>query len=194
MARSEKNLTAVFTDTADAIRAKKGTSAEICPLDFADEITSIPGGGTTLLTPNCSLIPLTHDSWTTPRFIKDVGWKLYYYGNDYDEYYALAEEHKDGTIWIWSASWESVPREKIVDSDGTIQPKFGSGTTIKFILPIRSPATISGTHPYLGACITGDGTSLDQKILNYNVEFYTMDNDKIGQTCTIEDCLCTGGC
>ena len=46
MARSEKNLTAVFTDTASAIRAKTGTTEEICPLDFADKINSIQTGGT----------------------------------------------------------------------------------------------------------------------------------------------------
>ena len=48
MARSEKNLTAVFTDTASAIRAKTGTTEKICPLDFADRISDIetagPGG------------------------------------------------------------------------------------------------------------------------------------------------------
>ena len=46
MARSEKNLTAVFTDTASAIRAKTGTTEAICPLDFADKINSIQTGGT----------------------------------------------------------------------------------------------------------------------------------------------------
>lgn len=45
MARSEKNLTAVFTDTASAIRAKAGTTEQICPLDFADKINSIETGG-----------------------------------------------------------------------------------------------------------------------------------------------------
>ena len=45
MARSEKNLTAVFTDTASAIRAKTGTTEQICPLDFADKINSIQTGG-----------------------------------------------------------------------------------------------------------------------------------------------------
>ncbi len=44
MARSEKNLTAVFTDTADAIRAKTDTTAKICPLDFADKINAIESG------------------------------------------------------------------------------------------------------------------------------------------------------
>lgn len=48
MARSEKNLTAVFTDTANAIRSKTGTTESICPLDFADRIFDIdtagPGG------------------------------------------------------------------------------------------------------------------------------------------------------
>ena len=67
MARSEKNLTTVFTDTADAIRTKKGTSAEICPLDFADEIASIPGG-TTLLTPNCDFgIFIDQDPYREPH-------------------------------------------------------------------------------------------------------------------------------
>ena len=45
MARSEKNLTAVFTDTASAIRAKIGTTETICPLDFADKINAIRPGG-----------------------------------------------------------------------------------------------------------------------------------------------------
>lgn len=47
MARSENNLTAVFTDTAAAIRAKANTTERICPLDFADKINAIKtdGGG-----------------------------------------------------------------------------------------------------------------------------------------------------
>lgn len=44
MARSENNLTAVFADTATAIRAKKGTVDLIEPRDFADEVASIPTG------------------------------------------------------------------------------------------------------------------------------------------------------
>lgn len=47
MARSEKNLTAVFTDTASAIRAKTGTTEAICPLDFADKINAIQASGGT---------------------------------------------------------------------------------------------------------------------------------------------------
>ena len=47
MARSEKNLTAVFTDTANAIRSKTGTTETICPLDFADKINAIQTGGGT---------------------------------------------------------------------------------------------------------------------------------------------------
>lgn len=45
MARSENNLTAVFTDTANAIREKTGDSALIIPRDFADAIANISGGG-----------------------------------------------------------------------------------------------------------------------------------------------------
>ena len=44
MARSDNNLSAVFTDTANAIRSKTGGSNQICPRDFADEITNIPTG------------------------------------------------------------------------------------------------------------------------------------------------------
>ena len=38
MARSQDNLNAVFQDTANAIRAKKGSTNEIRPRDFADEV------------------------------------------------------------------------------------------------------------------------------------------------------------
>ena len=44
MAKSEKNLNAVFQDTANAIRNKKSSSNKITPRDFADEINSIPTG------------------------------------------------------------------------------------------------------------------------------------------------------
>lgn len=43
--RSSNNLTAIFTDTANAIRAKTSSSDLICPLDFATEIEAIPTGG-----------------------------------------------------------------------------------------------------------------------------------------------------
>ena len=41
MARSDNNLTAVFTDTANAIRSKTGGRSQISPRDFADEIATI---------------------------------------------------------------------------------------------------------------------------------------------------------
>lgn len=44
MAKSEKNLKAVFTDTADAIREKEGSTGKISPLDFADRIKAISTG------------------------------------------------------------------------------------------------------------------------------------------------------
>ena len=45
MAKSANNLNAVLQDTADAIKAKKGSNAKICPRDFYDEITNLPSGG-----------------------------------------------------------------------------------------------------------------------------------------------------
>lgn len=44
MARSNNNLNAVLQDTANAIKAKKGSESPICPRDFADEVASIPTG------------------------------------------------------------------------------------------------------------------------------------------------------
>ena len=45
MAKSDNNLTAVFTDTANAIRSKTGGSSQISPRDFADEIATIEPAG-----------------------------------------------------------------------------------------------------------------------------------------------------
>ena len=42
---SEKNLTAVFTDIANAIREKKGTADQMQPINMADEIANLPSGG-----------------------------------------------------------------------------------------------------------------------------------------------------
>ena len=42
---SEKNLNAVFTDIANAIRGKKGTTDQIKPINMADEIVNLPSGG-----------------------------------------------------------------------------------------------------------------------------------------------------
>lgn len=42
---SEKNLNAVFTDIANAIREKKGTADQMQPINMAEEIANIPQGG-----------------------------------------------------------------------------------------------------------------------------------------------------
>ena len=42
---SEKNLNAVFTDIANAIRVKKGTTDQIKPINMAEEIANLPSGG-----------------------------------------------------------------------------------------------------------------------------------------------------
>lgn len=42
---SEKNLNAVFTDIANAIRGKKGTTDQIKPINMAEEIANLPSGG-----------------------------------------------------------------------------------------------------------------------------------------------------
>lgn len=41
------NLTGLFTDIADSIRAKDGTTAPIAAINFADRINAIPTGGST---------------------------------------------------------------------------------------------------------------------------------------------------
>lgn len=47
MPNDTPTLTSVFTDIADAIREKKGTSETYSPVDFAAEISTIEGGGLT---------------------------------------------------------------------------------------------------------------------------------------------------
>lgn len=42
---SEKNLNAVFTDIANAIRGKKGTTEQFQPINMAEEIVNLPSGG-----------------------------------------------------------------------------------------------------------------------------------------------------
>lgn len=44
MAKSSSDLNSIFTDVADSIRSKKGTSASYYPVDFADEISTIESG------------------------------------------------------------------------------------------------------------------------------------------------------
>lgn len=63
MAQSERNLTAIFTDTANAIRSKTGGTAQINPRDFADEIDSIQtgGGGAIVPGPNDNVIVYDYD-------------------------------------------------------------------------------------------------------------------------------------
>lgn len=45
IAETIENLIGIFRDTANAIRAKLGTSAKIKPEDFAQNILNIPTGG-----------------------------------------------------------------------------------------------------------------------------------------------------
>ena len=90
MARSENNLTAVFTDTANAIREKTGDSALIEPRDFADAIasiksgfdfsgstfTSIPAGmflGNTMFEENDIYMPSTLSIWDNTVFANTTG-------------------------------------------------------------------------------------------------------------------------
>lgn len=45
MSASNPNLNDIFTDIANAIREKDGSSDEIHPVNFADKIIAIPSGG-----------------------------------------------------------------------------------------------------------------------------------------------------
>ena len=63
MSRSNNNLKAVLQDTADAIRAKTGSTSPIVPRDFADEIGAIQtGGGSSIVPgPNDNVIVYDYD-------------------------------------------------------------------------------------------------------------------------------------
>lgn len=45
MAKSNENLVDIFTDVANAIREKTGSTELLSPVDYADEIKAIPAGG-----------------------------------------------------------------------------------------------------------------------------------------------------
>ena len=62
MARSNRNLTDIFQDTANAIRGKTGLSEPINPRDFADEIEGIPTGSSEIVPgPNDNVIVYDYD-------------------------------------------------------------------------------------------------------------------------------------
>lgn len=96
MAKND-NLGDYLSDIADAIRAKKGTSEPINAQDFADEITSIEGGGG----------GTSSSMWTghaDSKGLKAIGWTdediAYYqkYGVNWneedDQYHLVSDENK----------------------------------------------------------------------------------------------------
>ena len=65
------NLTDFLTDVADAIRAKKGTTAKINPQDFSSEIASIPTGGGSATTSKSSVNFYDYDGTLLHSYSKD---------------------------------------------------------------------------------------------------------------------------
>ena len=96
MAKND-NLKDFLTDVADAIRAKKGTSAAINPQDFSAEIASIETGGSVTPRP----------SWTghaDAEGLRAIGWTdediAYYqehgvnWNEEDDEYHKVTDDNK----------------------------------------------------------------------------------------------------
>ena len=147
MARSENNLIAVFTDTANAIRSKKSSSAEISPRDFADEIMSIPSGveptGTKNIYTNGNNIDVKNFAYvnvevpTEQRISYEHGDSFLnsvYHDEEYadaaDDVQYLAIQEYDGASlrlsmsFTWnSETWDKsyiVPGYHVIDSNGMI--------------------------------------------------------------------------
>ena len=99
MAKSD-NLTDFLTDVADAIRAKKGTTAKINPQDFSSEIASIQSGGGGGEIPS---IP-TYTGHADTEGLRAIGWTdediAYYqehgvnWNEEEDEYHKVTDDNK----------------------------------------------------------------------------------------------------
>lgn len=89
----DNNLGDFLTEIANAIRAKKGTNESINAQDFADEIASIEGGGSSMWTGHADV-----------EGLKSIGWDdediAYYqkhgvnWNEDDDEYHKVSEDNK----------------------------------------------------------------------------------------------------
>lgn len=103
MARSQKNLNAVFTDTANAIRAKKSSQAQISPLDFADEIASIPTG----TTPSGTIELRENGSYNVKQYAEAwVDIPQYYLPGNFLKELSIAKDENDSNTYIINATIE----------------------------------------------------------------------------------------
>ena len=106
------NLTDFLTDVADAIRAKKGTSAPINPQDFSAEIASIEGGGGNVWTGHADAEGLKAIGWTDEDIAyyqeHGVNW------NEEDDQYHLVSEDNKALYGVLTADNISTYKDRIV--------------------------------------------------------------------------------
>lgn len=89
----DNNLGDFLTDIANAIRAKKGISGSINAQNFADEISSIEGGGGSKWTGHADVEGLKAIGWTDEDIayyqVNGVNWN-----EEDDEYHRVSEDNK----------------------------------------------------------------------------------------------------
>lgn len=111
MAQSNPNLTDIFTDVADAIRAKTGSSSTMQPIDFADNITAIPAPAQ------------LHAVITDIGTLTSSGDPFYIYRNaDNGDFVTYYDIYKDATLVgsvAYSSSTISIDLRSYITVDGT---------------------------------------------------------------------------
>ena len=131
MARSEKNLVAVFTDTANAIRGKLESQEQISPLDFADQINSIPVPSGTLEITEHGVNDVTNYALVdvnVPGYPEPEGTEYIYANGQYNiKDYEFVEVNldvpeSDGAYIIYNGNWvypEEMPTGKYYKFTGS---------------------------------------------------------------------------
>lgn len=152
MAKSERNLTAIFQDTADAIRSKTKKTEEINPRDFADEIESIPTGSSEIIPgPNDNVIVYDYDGTVLDAQQVAVG----------QEYTLPSAPNHEGLVFDGWCSTEPIVNGKItipVTKDVHIGPNYHttSGKIELDVIPfINIPVTLYEGYTNVD---WGDGT------------------------------------
>ena len=158
MAKND-NLTDLLKDVADAIRAKKGTTEAINPQNFADEIASIEGGGTSsasMWTGHADVEGLKAIGWTD----EDIAYYQKYgvnWNEEDDEYHKVTDDNKSlyGVLTISNISTYKdriVYLPKIDMSSVTSLNSTFNGCAVLCGLPLIDTSNVTDMRYTFSAC------------------------------------------